>query len=151
MKASPRTPSLTDLFKQNQPKADKQEDQPEKKEDKDFTPDQLKAVWDEYANQRRNRQAEYQMLTQPYEIKGTQIVISLLSPVQETLLNNIKSDLTGFLRERLHNNSIQVTGTVQVNDDKKVIYTNREKFEYLAEKNPILKELKDRLGLDTDF
>jgi DNA polymerase-3 subunit gamma/tau len=31
------------------------------------------------------------------------------------------------------------------------MYTPREKFEYLMEKNPALKELKDRLGLDTDY
>ena len=36
-------------------------------------------------------------------------------------------------------------------EGKKVYYTPREKFDYLVEKNPILKELKDRLGLDTDY
>jgi DNA polymerase-3 subunit gamma/tau len=34
---------------------------------------------------------------------------------------------------------------------KKVMYTNKEKFDYLAEKNPALKDLKERLGLDMDF
>jgi DNA polymerase-3 subunit gamma/tau len=36
-------------------------------------------------------------------------------------------------------------------DVKKMAYTNKEKFDLLAEKNPMLKELKERLGLDTDF
>jgi hypothetical protein len=67
------------------------------------------------------------------------------------MLNNIKSDLSAYLRERLRNNTIQIMGELQSSDEKKVIYTNREKFDYLAEKNPLLKELKDRLGLDTDF
>ena len=34
---------------------------------------------------------------------------------------------------------------------KKIAYTNKEKFEHLAEKNPLLKELKEKLGLDPDF
>jgi len=42
-------------------------------------------------------------------------------------------------------------GDYKNTDTKKVIYTNREKFEHLAEKNPNLLELKERLGLDPDF
>jgi DNA polymerase-3 subunit gamma/tau len=91
------------------------------------------------------------MLSQPYILRDKQIIVTLLSPVHDTMLNNIKSELTAFLRERLKNNFIQVSGELTSTDDKKVIYTNREKFDYLADKNPILKELKDRLGLDTDF
>ena len=91
------------------------------------------------------------MLSQPYEVRDKLIVVNLLSPVHETMLNNLKVELTAFLREKLKNSSLQVTGELTKTDDKKVIYTNKEKFEYLADKNPILKELKDRLGLDTDF
>jgi hypothetical protein len=106
----------------------------------------------DFADQRKKFQAEFQMLSQPFELRGNLVVVSLLSPVHETMLNNIKSDLTSFIRERLKNNTIQVSGELISSDQqKKVIYTNREKFDYLAEKNPVLKELKDRLGLDTDF
>lgn len=91
------------------------------------------------------------MLSQPYQFDGNLITVRLLSSVHESMLNSIKSELTGFLREKLRNNSIQITGQVQAEDDKKIIYTNREKFDFLAEKNPMLRELKDRLGLDTDF
>lgn len=82
---------------------------------------------------------------------GNTIVVDLLSPVHETMLNTIKSDLTAFLREQVRNTSIQVTGRLLEGHEHKIIYTNREKFDFLAEKNPILKELRDRLGLDTDF
>ncbi len=91
------------------------------------------------------------MLSQPYSLRENNIVVTLLSPVHETLLDNIKVELTAFLRERLRNNLIQVTGEMTATDDRKIIYTNRDKFEYLAGKNPMLKELKDRLGLDPDF
>jgi DNA polymerase-3 subunit gamma/tau len=67
------------------------------------------------------------------------------------MLNNIRIELITYLREKLQNNSIQVVGELASSDDKKIIYTNREKFDYLVEKNPMLKELKDRLNLDTDF
>jgi hypothetical protein len=117
-----------------------------------FTEQQLRAAWEEFAAQRKKYQAEFQMLSQPYTLKeGRHIIVSLLSPVHETMLHNIKTELTAFVREKLRNTSIQVSGEMIAADDKKIIYTNRDKFDYLAGKNPILKELKDRLGLDTDF
>jgi hypothetical protein len=111
----------------------------------------LRETWNAFAEQRRKFQAEFQLLSQPYEVRDKEIIVNLLSPVHETMLNNIKVELTTFLREKLKNNFIQVSGQLTTSDDKKVIYTNRDKFDYLADKNPILKELKDRLGLDTDF
>lgn len=92
------------------------------------------------------------MLLQPYTVESHLITVSLLSPIHETMLDGIKVDLTTFLREKLGNHNIQVAGKViEPEDPRKVIYTSREKFDFLAEKNPALKELKDRLGLDTDF
>jgi hypothetical protein len=105
----------------------------------------------EFAETRKRFQAEYQMLSQPYELRDSLIVVTLLSPVHETMLNGIKSEMSAYIREKLKNNSIQIIGELKSTDERKVIYTNREKFDYLAEKNPLLRELKDRLGLDTDF
>jgi hypothetical protein len=31
------------------------------------------------------------------------------------------------------------------------MYTARDKFDFLLEKNPVLREMKDRLGLDAEF
>lgn len=143
---------LTDLLKVDS----KKEQAPETEvrvEDQPFTPEQLQHTWNEYAEQRKKFQAEYQLLTQSYDLQdGKTIVVHLHHPVQETMLNNIRIELSTFLRERLKNNSILVTGKLIEEDEaKKVYYTNREKFDYLVEKNPILKELKDRLGLDTDY
>ncbi|HEY0656796.1 MAG TPA: hypothetical protein VGD65_26885 [Chryseosolibacter sp.] len=148
----PKTVKLTDLLKTDNKTADKEAAAAaEKQLNEPFTEQQLRDAWNQYAEQRRKYQAEFQMLSQPYQVNGTQIVVTLLSPVHETMLNNIKVELAGFLRERLRNSNIQVTGQLTQSDDKKVIYTNRDKFDYLADKNPILKEMKDRLGLDTDF
>lgn len=79
------------------------------------------------------------------------MIVHLHNHFQETLINTIKVDILTFLREKLMNNRIQLMGEHKTVDDKKVIYTNREKFDHLAEKNPKLKDLKERLGLDTDF
>ena len=116
-----------------------------------FTPEQLHLVWLDFAEQRKKFQAEYHLLIQPFEIRGNNIIIQLLSTVQESMLNNFKSDLIAHLRDNLRNNSILVVGELREQEEKQMLYTPRDKFEYLLEKNPILKKLRDRLGLDPDF
>jgi len=122
-----------------------------KSEAKDFTAEQLKAAWQRFAETKKAYLAEYLLLTQPYELRGTTVIVPLHHPVQETLLHNLRSDLAAFLRTQLDNQSIQVMGEMRTIEEKAMLYTNREKFEFMANKNPALKELKDRLGLDTDF
>lgn len=126
-------------------------EEPVKRKDQPFTPEQLRAAWNEFAESRKAYQADYQLLSQEIEIRDKTVVVHLHSPVQETLINTLKVDLLTFLRGKLDNSTIQLTGEMKTSDEKKVIYTNREKFEHLMEKNPALKDLKDRLGLDTDF
>jgi hypothetical protein len=148
----PKTVNVSNLLKPDQRTEEKQASAIAAKIlSEPFTEQQLREVWNEFADQRKKLQAEYQMLSQPYSRVDNQIIVTLLSPVHETMLNNIKSELTAFLREKLKNHLIQVSGDFTAADDKKMMYTNREKFDYLADKNPALKELKDRLGLDTDF
>jgi hypothetical protein len=117
-----------------------------------YTPEQLRAAWDEFAEQRKKFQAEYQLLQQPYDLIDNQIIIHIHHPVQDTMLNNLRIELSTFIREKLNNSLIQISGETKIAaDDKKKLFTNRDKFDFLIEKNPVLKEMKDRLGLDTDF
>lgn len=152
-KSAPRTTvKVTDLLKVNAKNEDVAVEVETKIEQVTvFTSEALHAAWKDFTEQRKKFQAEYQLLAQPYELIENKVVIQLLSPVQETMLNNIKSELTAHLRENLRNSSIQVVGALLESDDKKMMYTSRDKFEFLLEKNPVLREMKERLGLDSDF
>jgi DNA polymerase-3 subunit gamma/tau len=152
IKNTPRTPQLATLLKaESRPETSNAGISNKSSVAEPFTEAQLREAWTAFAEQRKKFQAEYQMLSQPYQIRDNVILVELLSPVHETMLNNIKVELTAYLREQLKNSSLQVTGELQTGEEKKVIYTNREKFDFLAEKHPMLRELKDKLGLDTDF
>lgn len=151
-KDAPKTTvKLTNLLKVEPKKEQTTAQEIRHEPDMPFTPEQLQKAWTEFAEQRKKFQAEYQLLSQAYEVNGGIITIPLHNPVQEMMLSNIRVDLTTFLRDKLRNQSINVVGELREADQRKVIYTNREKFDYLVAKNPILKEFKDRLGLDTDF
>lgn len=116
-----------------------------------FTDEALQEAWNAFAEQRKKYLAEYQLLTQPYDRRDNEIVVFLHNPIQETILNTIKADLIGFLRKTLRNKAITLTGETLEIESGKMLYTNREKFDFLVEKYPALKTLRDRLGLDTDF
>ena len=95
--------------------------------------------------------AEYQILKREIQFEHPVISILLTNPVEETLLENFRHDFIQFLRERLQNNELTLLVRVQEATGKKVLYTSKEKFEHLAVKNPLVNELKDKLGLDWDF
>ena len=113
--------------------------------------EKLKALWTEYAELRKNQSGEYQILKRDFHFDYPVIRIVLTNPVEETLLENFRRDFLQFLRDRLKNSDLTIATTLREATGKKVIYTSKEKFEHLAEKNPYLHELKERLGLDWDF
>lgn len=116
-----------------------------------FTYEQLLAAWNEFAEQRKQFPAESQMLAQPFELNQYVVTLHIYNPVQESMLVNIKTELANFLRDKLKNTSINVVGKLQEVEERKKLYSQREKFDFLVAKNPLLKEMKDRLGLDTDY
>ncbi len=122
-----------------------------KAEDKELNYETLLQAWTEFAELRRDQVAEYQLLKGNIALDKNQITLSLSNPIQEPLLQGIRTSLLIYLREKLGNNSVMVSGVVDQAAPGKVIYTNKEKFEHLAEKYPLLKDLKERFGLDTDF
>ncbi len=121
------------------------------KQDEPIVENKVREVWKEYAEQRKNQVAEYHILNQTFIVKNNMITLLLNNPIEEPLLQGIKSDLVGYLREKLNNSTLQVEGELQQYNTKRKAYTNKEKFEYLLEKNPHLKMLQEKFGLDPDY
>ncbi len=95
--------------------------------------------------------AEFHLLSREVDLNGSIVTVALANTVEEPLLQSMMTDLVTYLRNRLSNPTIKVESVMKEMDVKKMAYTNKEKFDLLVGKNPMLKELKDRLGLDTDF
>ena len=96
---------------------------------------------------------EVALLKQPYEVSGQEIAFILSGELQKDIFAKLSPELTGLLRKSLRNDQIVVTYEIreeQENSSKK-LYTSSDKLTYLMEKSPLLKEFKDRLGLETDF
>ncbi|MDJ1466493.1 DNA polymerase III subunit gamma/tau [Xanthocytophaga flava] len=114
-----------------------------------FTPDQLLQQWQAFAKT-RSYPTELLILNRGYEFQNGTIMLKLENQIQLTQLNEFRYELLEFLRKRLRNSTIQIQGEIVEQGKKRMVYTNREKFDYLAEKYPVLNDLKSQLGLDMD-
>lgn len=91
------------------------------------------------------------MLKREFVLEGTTFKLQLDNQIQMDTLTQLKQDLATFLRQRLRNASIQIAAEIVESTTERRPYTAQEKFEYLANKNPALLELRDKLGLELVF
>ncbi len=61
------------------------------------------------------------------------------------------TSLLKFLKSNLNNNQIKLKAVVPERGEQKITYTDREKFEELAQKYPEIVKLKDQLNLEIEF
>lgn len=122
--------------------------------DKSFTMAELKEAWQTFA-QRRQQQTdnmtEQVVLNRDFALDGTTILLTLENKIQADYLTDVRGDLVTYLRERLQNRQIQVEHQIVVQENKKLIYSPQDKFNFLAQKNPALLNLRKTLGLEVDY
>jgi len=118
------------------------------------TVEQLKKEWNVFTEKLRKegRDREYNTLNQQVDFhEDLTINLTLPNSFQSLTIEGLQQELLTHLRTVLNNSKIQLITEIEKIENKRLIYTNSEKFDYLAEKYPSLKELKKRLDLDTDF
>ncbi|MDQ0640778.1 DNA polymerase-3 subunit gamma/tau [Pedobacter sp. W3I1] len=76
------------------------------------------------------------------------IEISVESKTQEHLVQQESVELLNFLRNELRNFGVEVTYKLMERKIENRLYGNREKYDYLVNKNPKLDELRRRFNLD---
>jgi DNA polymerase-3 subunit gamma/tau len=113
-------------------------------------------VWNEIAQKYKgaNLINKFVMMDRPIELIDTVAHIKVENEVQVQHFNEqLRMEVLGTLRERLQNYAIDIVldVTIQENGDKKLLYTQSDKFDFLVQKHPILGELKNKLGLDHEF
>ena len=119
-----------------------------------FTIEDLQKCWDQFAEQKKKegKDSEYAVLKQEIElVEGVRIVLKLTNAVKLNILDKFRPDLMTYLKSKLNNGQVELVTELIKDTSARTPYTNKEKFEYLAEKKPILYDLKNRLGLDPDF
>lgn len=117
---------------------------------KSFTAEQIKRELYLFADSRGNATIEV-MLKRDFGLEGSILKLRLDNQVQMDLLTQMKQDLAVHLRQQLQNNTIQIAAEIVETQQERRPYTAQEKFEFLANKNPALWDLKDKLGMELVF
>lgn len=115
-----------------------------------FTFEALQQELHFFANSRDNETLKV-MLKRDFELEGTTLKLQLDNQIQLDTLNQIKQDLATYIRQKLRNSNIQIVAAIVESATERRPYTAQEKFEYLANKNPALLELREKLGLELVF
>ena len=122
----------------------------------DFDSAKFLGVWNEIAQKFKDANLinKFVMMDRPIELIDTVAHIKVENEVQVQHFNEqLRMEVLGTLRERLQNYAIDIVldVTIQENGDKKLLYTQSDKYDFLVQKHPILGELKQKLGLDHEF
>jgi len=67
---------------------------------------------------------------------------------KETFVLNYKQRLITFLENRFILSDTDIESIVDLSDNNEILYTDDQKFNYLFNKYPILKEMKNTFKLD---
>ncbi|WP_019038585.1 DNA polymerase III subunit gamma/tau [Psychroflexus tropicus] len=116
-----------------------------------FTEKEMLSAWNDYiqvlSNNGQKILASVMGTAQP---KLDNLTISMELPNESMKINlqQGQGDLMMFLKERLQNTLIDLKISVNHKSEKKYVYTPREKFEKLCEKNPNLELLRTTFDLD---
>jgi DNA polymerase-3 subunit gamma/tau len=115
----------------------------------------LQRVWKEIAEERRaqDRMSEYWVLNRPIAANAEHsIELAVDNPIQIDQFNEMRVEFLADLRRRTGHPRLNVQPVLtEAAPTARKLYTSTDKFEYLAERFPALREAKQRLGLENEF
>ncbi len=140
--------------KTEEKKEEEQEDLSNKPKEK-FSPEELRSTWNKYGFQARKRgkQGLYVTLSKhiPELKENFRIEFEIDNEIQKIELDAEKADLLSYLRQSLNNYSISLDLKINKEDTGIKHLTSKDKFLKMAEKNPALNQLRERLNLDIEY
>jgi DNA polymerase-3 subunit gamma/tau len=144
--------SLKHLTGNNSEKPDEKVSEKEKVNvNESFTQDDLIRAWKERANQEEDVSFRNTMLDISPMLKANdRIEIEVVNPVQKLAMNEKTTDLYEFLSVQLKNTSIQIVVTIKEDQSEQLPFTDKEKYQYLVTKNPLLSSFVKEFNLRLD-
>jgi DNA polymerase-3 subunit gamma/tau len=85
-----------------------------------------------------------------FDLEGNTMTFKLDNEMQIGHFGQIKPILLSYLR-KIYGHGFVGEAIVETTNQKKMVYSQSDKFKYLAEQYPELEELKKRLGLELEF
>ena len=116
---------------------------------RNITLNDITETWEEYANKQENKGryiiASILRISAP-KFDNNTIIYSVPNNTTAIEVDQEKQQLIQFFRTKL-NSKIDISLKIDKSIDKKVAYTNKDKYELLKKKNPIIEDLKNQFKL----
>jgi len=143
-------PSLTDLERIANGSEEKGPQYVSGNEKQEFAPEQFFELWKVYTQKAKDQDKIhlYTLMNNEPLINGTEITVLVENSALESTLIDEKIELLNFLRTALKNFDLQIVIKRAENLGTKRIYTNKDKYAYMVDKNPQLEEMRRRFNLD---
>jgi DNA polymerase-3 subunit gamma/tau len=141
--------STLDALKNKQKETEKQEEAVTT----DFDQTRLEEVWSNFAKSYKTKSPTFGASVEKYKpeltdnFKIRMKVDNMI--VAQDMLN--MGALLEFLKKELNNNQITIEPVLPDKKERKIVLTDREKFEAMAKKYPGIKQLKEQLNLELDM
>lgn len=125
-----------------------------------LTISRLEEVWNEYAAKLENETNKHSTIQTLKSAKlnieaDNFFTITVHALTQQKFIEQEKTMLCDFIQQAFNNRSISFKILVEVGEQEEIpihlTLNSRQKFERIAEKYPLVKELKNRLNLDIDY
>lgn len=149
------TPSTISIRNQSQEKENREEQEEDlsKKPADDFSEEKLLKAWVAASEKFRADKNIYFTLkrNKPVRKGKSTLEFSVDNKIQKKEIEDRKMDLLPPIKEMLNNFHIDLILKVNEQAVESKAYLPQEKFKKMAQKNPALKTMKDRLNLEIDF
>jgi DNA polymerase-3 subunit gamma/tau len=111
----------------------------------------LPQILDHFQKQKKN--LEWAILNQSIQVHERGIVLEITGHMQEEIAEKMKPELIGVIRQvaGVGHFRVSLEHKEEITDQKNKLYTSSDKFNYLLEKHPALKEFTKKFNLETDF
>ena len=150
-KSTKDTPNLKVLLNSNQVNVSEEKSNKEIVESKlTLNDENFKNEISNFIDNNKKKKSEIAVLKKEKTISDKTIIFHLNNELESSIFDDIKNKLQSFLKNKFKE-EISIEKKVTIKEKEKTIYTNKDKFEYLIDKNKNLIELKNRLGLDYEF
>jgi DNA polymerase-3 subunit gamma/tau len=145
-------PSLTDLERIAIGEEDKGPQYVSGNEKNEFTQEKFFELWKIYTQKAKDQDKIhlFTLMNNDPILNGAEITVLVENSALESTLQDEKIELLNFLRSALKNFDLQIIIKKAENVGPKRIYTNKDKYAYMVEKNPQLEELRKRFNLDVN-
>ena len=149
--AMPKKKRFEKMMENRKKEAEPSETEPEAlriKESREFNESDFRSHWKAFAQKHSSDKPVYAILSKEFEfLAKEEILLHLESESQQAFFEEIKTDLIQYLRAKLSNDRFVVRTEIIKDKKKRRPYTPEEKFNYMAEKNPHLLTLKQKLDM----